>query len=86
MAFKSELSGHLLLPSTRVELNIIVNGNEKETTDGMAVSELIIALGLKPEQVAIEVNRKIVRRAEWPSTTLSEGDKVEVVHFVGGGA
>jgi thiamine biosynthesis protein ThiS len=70
----------------RNELNIIVNGDEKETTDGIAISELIVALGLKPERLAIEVNRKIVRRADWPSTTLSEGDKVEIVHFVGGGA
>jgi thiamine biosynthesis protein ThiS len=70
----------------RNELNITVNGDEKETTDGITISDLIIALGLKPERLAIEVNRKIVRRADWPSTTLSEGDKVEVVHFVGGGA
>jgi thiamine biosynthesis protein ThiS len=68
-----------------IELNIIINGDEKETTDAIAVSDLVIALGLKPERLAIEVNRKIVRRADWPSTTLSEGDKVEIVHFVGGG-
>lgn len=67
-------------------MNIIVNGDEKAAADGIAVSDLIIVLGLKPERLAIEVNRKIVRRADWPSTTLSEGDKVEIVHFVGGGA
>jgi thiamine biosynthesis protein ThiS len=70
----------------RNELNITVNGDEKETTDGIAIADLITTLGLKPERLAIEVNRKIVRRADWPSTTLSEGDKVEIVHFVGGGA
>jgi thiamine biosynthesis protein ThiS len=69
-----------------IELNIIINGDEKEMTDAIAVSDLVIALGLKPERLAIEVNRKIVRRVDWPSTTLSEGDKVEIVHFVGGGA
>jgi thiamine biosynthesis protein ThiS len=47
---------------------------------------LIEELGLTPERLAIEVNRRIIRRADWPSTTLAEGDKVEIVHFVGGGA
>jgi thiamine biosynthesis protein ThiS len=70
----------------RNELKIIVNGDEREARDGIAISDLITVLGLKPERLAIEVNRKIVRRADWPSTTLSEGDKVEIVHFVGGGA
>ena len=54
--------------------------------EGIAISELIDELGLKAERLAVEVNRRIVRRAEWPSTTLREGDKVEIVHFVGGGA
>ncbi|HVG17760.1 MAG TPA: sulfur carrier protein ThiS [Blastocatellia bacterium] len=67
-------------------MKIIVNGDEREARDGIAISDLITVLGLKPERLAIEVNRKIVRRADWPSTTLSEGDKVEIVHFVGGGA
>jgi thiamine biosynthesis protein ThiS len=74
------------MPLKRIELNIIVNGDEKNMPDAIALSELITGLGLKPERLAIEVNRKIVRRADWPSTTLSEGDKVEIVHFVGGGA
>jgi thiamine biosynthesis protein ThiS len=67
-------------------LNIIVNGDEKEMADGIVISDLISELGLKAERLAVEVNRRIVRRADWPSTTLAEGDKVEIVHFVGGGA
>jgi len=43
-------------------------------------------LGLKSERVAVELNKKIVRRVEWDSTTISEGDRLEVVHFVGGGS
>jgi sulfur carrier protein len=66
-------------------LIININGDDKETADGIVVSELINELGLKAERLAIEINRRIVRRADWPSTTLSEGDKVEIVHFVGGG-
>lgn len=67
-------------------MNIIVNGDEKEMADGIVISDLISELGLKAERLAVEVNRRIVRRADWPSTTLAEGDKVEIVHFVGGGA
>lgn len=68
------------------QLTVVVNGEQTEIAEGVAVAELIKGLGLKPERLAIEVNRRIVRRVDWPSTTLSEGDKVEIVHFVGGGA
>ncbi|HSF23872.1 MAG TPA: sulfur carrier protein ThiS [Blastocatellia bacterium] len=47
--------------------------------------DLLDGLGLKPERLAVEVNQRIVRRADWTSTTLADGDKVEIVHFVGGG-
>ena len=67
-------------------MTITVNGEEKEVADGMVLSRLIDELGLKRERLAIEVNQKIVRRSDWDSTSLSDGDKVEIVHFVGGGA
>jgi thiamine biosynthesis protein ThiS len=65
---------------------VMVNGEQTHVSDGAAVVEVIAALGLKPERVAVEVNHKIVRRADWSSTALGEGDRVEIVHFVGGGA
>jgi sulfur carrier protein len=67
-------------------LRITVNGDVKEIAQKTYISDLINELGLKAERLAVEVNSRIVRRADWPSTTLSEGDKVEIVHFVGGGA
>ena len=67
-------------------MNVLVNGEQKEIAEGAAVSDLITTLGLKPERLAVELNRRVIRRAEWPSTRLREGDKVEIVHFVGGGA
>jgi thiamine biosynthesis protein ThiS len=69
-----------------VSLRVIINGEEKQVSEGATVADLITALDLKAEQVAVELNRRVVRRAEWNSTKLAEGDKVEVVHFVGGGA
>ena len=67
-------------------MTIVLNGEPKEIAADLSVAALLDDLGLAPERLAIEVNRRIIRRADWPSTTLAEGDKVEVVHFVGGGA
>jgi thiamine biosynthesis protein ThiS len=67
-------------------MTIVLNGEPKEIPADSTVTALLDELGLTPERLAIEVNRRIIRRADWPSTTLAEGDKVEVVHFVGGGA
>jgi thiamine biosynthesis protein ThiS len=67
-------------------LTIVVNGNQTDIPDSSTISDLISQLGLKSERVAVELNKKIVRRAEWDSTTISEGDRLEVVHFVGGGS
>ena len=67
-------------------MTIVLNGEPKEIPADLAVTELIERLGLPSERLAIEINRRIIRRADWPSTTLAEGDKVEIVHFVGGGA
>ncbi len=67
-------------------MTILLNGEPKEIPAHLAVAGLIQELGLTPERLAVEVNRRIIRRADWPSTRLAEGDKVEIVHFVGGGA
>ena len=64
---------------------IQVNGEPREVKENMSLPELVAALSLKAEQVAIELNQSVVRRAQWESTRLREGDKVEIVHFVGGG-
>jgi thiamine biosynthesis protein ThiS len=66
-------------------LKIVVNGEEREIADGATVGELVRQLALAPERVAVELNREVVRRAQWSETKLSAGDRVEVVHFVGGG-
>jgi len=67
-------------------LTIVVNGNQTDIPDSSTISDLIKQLGLNAERVAVERNKKIVRRAEWGSTAISEGDRLEVVHFVGGGS
>lgn len=64
---------------------IQVNGEPREVKENISLPELVASLGLKPEQVAIEINQSVVRRRDWESTRLQESDKVEIVHFVGGG-
>jgi thiamine biosynthesis protein ThiS len=63
----------------------VVNGEAREVPEKMTLSGLIIHLALAPERLAVEVNRQVVRRANWIETMLAEGDRVEIVHFVGGG-
>ncbi|HEX8175164.1 MAG TPA: sulfur carrier protein ThiS [Pyrinomonadaceae bacterium] len=67
-------------------MRVTVNGEERELPDGLTLEALIGYLALAPDRLAIERNREVVRRADWPQTTLSEDDRVEIIHFVGGGA
>jgi sulfur carrier protein len=66
-------------------MKIHVNGEEKEITHGMSVAHLLDELQIRPGRVVVELNRAIVSREAHESTSLKEGDMVEVVHFVGGG-
>ena len=70
---------------TTQALTIIVNGESRELTEPTTLAQLIASLNLKPEQVAIELNQVVIRRASWESTLLKHDDRVEIVHFVGGG-
>lgn len=65
-------------------MKLQINGQEKEIS-ASTVADLVDQLGLKGDRVAIELNRDIVPRAKWAETPLHEGDKLEMVHFVGGG-
>ena len=66
-------------------MRITVNGESKDVPEGTTLEALIRLLALAPERLAVEFNHEVLRRALWDSTTLSEGDRVEIVHFVGGG-
>ena len=66
-------------------ISLIINGETRQVADVSTLMELVAHLELEPLRVAIEVNRRIVRRADWPGHTLNDHDKVEIVQFVGGG-
>ncbi len=63
-----------------------INGERLEVADGLSLDELIKLLNLTPERIAIELNQTVVRRSHWRTTVLEPSDRVEIVHFVGGGA
>lgn len=66
-------------------MKLLINGEERGFGDGLTLAALVEQLGVKPDRVAVELNHNIVRRDSWAETTLHEGDRLEVVHFVGGG-
>ena len=67
------------------ELKVVVNGEERTLLGPATVADLLRHLGLDPRMVVVELNREIVRRPRLPETGLSDGDAIELVHFVGGG-
>jgi sulfur carrier protein len=67
-------------------MQLQINGEQRDFPSGLTVAALVAELGMKPDRVAVELNLEIVPRANWDATTLKEGDRLEVVHFVGGGA
>ena len=66
-------------------MEIQVNGETREVSNNLSLQQLIASLNLAPERIAIELNHNVVRRLNYPSVILKEGDRVEIVHFVGGG-
>jgi len=67
-------------------LQVYVNGEYKELGERLSLLELLNILNLPIQRIAVELNRSVVRRAEWESTQLKDDDRVEIVHFVGGGS
>jgi thiamine biosynthesis protein ThiS len=66
-------------------MNLTINGESRVLSVG-SLSALVEHLGMKSDRVAIELNREIVPRDQWPQTLLHDGDRLEIVHFVGGGS
>ncbi len=66
-------------------MRVQINGEAREVSEALNLSELVSELSLAPERVAIELNKQVVRRNQWPETILADGDRIEIVRFVGGG-
>jgi thiamine biosynthesis protein ThiS len=66
-------------------VEIVLNGERRSTAEGATVRSLLHELDLPESRVAVERNRSIVRKADYADTALSDGDRIEIVTFVGGG-
>ncbi len=66
-------------------VQITLNGEPYELDQPLSVDDLLARLDLDPRRVAIEYNLSIIRRPVWPQTIVQEGDRLEIVNFVGGG-
>ncbi len=67
-------------------LQVYVNGDSQELSETTSLAQFVEQLELAPQRIAIELNRVVVRRADWSTTILRDGDRLEIVHFVGGGS
>ena len=65
-------------------MRVFVNGELREV-EISTLAELITELDLPVARIAVELNREVVRRSDWDSTMLKDEDRIEIVHFVGGG-
>ncbi|MGA1986278.1 MAG: sulfur carrier protein ThiS [Candidatus Sulfotelmatobacter sp.] len=69
-------------------MKLQINGEERDfdvAPAPLTLASLVETLGMKADRVAVELNHDIVPRNRWTETALSEGDRLEIVHFVGGG-
>lgn len=73
------------MSATASAICVSLNGEERRMPEGMSVTELLEQIGLDRRKVAVERNEAIVPRSAYGETTLRDGDKLEIVHFIGGG-
>ena len=66
-------------------MKLLLNGDEREISGVSSVADLVAALGLDPRKVAVERNLEIVPRSTYAETALTDGDRIEIVTFIGGG-
>ena len=66
-------------------MKLQINGEERDVSGTLTLAALIEQLGMRADRVAVELNREIVVRELWAAKELREGDRLEIVHFVGGG-
>jgi thiamine biosynthesis protein ThiS len=71
--------------SDRGNIHVSVNGKEREVPSGLSVQELVESFDLNPLLIVVELNREILDRDQFKDIQVSDGDAVELVHFVGGG-
>jgi thiamine biosynthesis protein ThiS len=69
----------------REKMQVTINGQTEEISDELNLSALLKHFSLPQERIAIELNKEVVRKKDWENIKIADGDKLEVIHFVGGG-
>jgi len=64
---------------------ITVNGETKEVAQQLNLNELLKYFSLPQQLIAIEINKRVVRKKDWENIKINDSDKIEIIHFVGGG-
>ncbi len=66
-------------------ISVTVNGEERKVPQTVTLDRFLELFSFPAQRIAVELNNRVIRRADWRDTTVGDGDKVEIVHFVGGG-
>ena len=66
-------------------MTITVNGEKRQIHAEVNLSELLKNLALPDERIAIELNKEVIRKKDWADTKINDADRIEIIHFVGGG-
>jgi sulfur carrier protein len=66
-------------------MQLIINGESREVSDVATVTDLLVSFKLEQKILVVELNREIIERTDYETTALQAGDRLEIVHFVGGG-
>ena len=68
-----------------LQMNLTLNGEARVVSEGSTLADLVAELGLDGRKVAVELNLEIVPRSAYQVTRVADGDRIEIVHFIGGG-
>lgn len=85
ISLKSVLKRKIEKRGVKMSIKILINGKEEQIEEGMNVLELLKKKNIRPEVVTVELNEKIIDRKDYPTCSIREGDKIELVYFMGGG-
>ncbi len=77
--------GFAIIIDVNETLTLLINGESRAMAALGNVQELVNRLGISQDRIAVELNRRIIRRADWNATPLHDQDRIEIVQFVGGG-
>ena len=66
-------------------MQVLINGETRKIENELNLRELLEKLELPTERIAIELNKDVIRKKDWETIKINDADKIEIIHFVGGG-